>query len=526
MKKTIQIHIGGRQYHINEDAFSKIKNYLESLKTHFAAEGGSGKEIIEDIEIRIAELFEDRINDNKQAITLEDVEEIITTLGNIEDFEYGEDSADEKDAYEPYERRRYRRLFRDPDNYYLGGVASGLGSYFDIDPLWIRLLFVILLFLKGLGLIIYVILWIAVPKARNTAEKLQMKGIPVNLSNIKDSVDAEYQKVKSSLKNFGKSPGVSRLGDVIENVARALVLVFVAIFKFLIGVIGIGFIVVGSIFLVSLLLLLFGQISLFSDFNIWNGLNFPDLASLFPDVIQYKLLFISLLVLVLIPIIVMVYQGIKIIFNIRTRHNVLRAFTLTTWILALILFITLLIVNSTNFAVEANETETFVIENKAYPRLYIDVRDNSMNKRVTNYWVFGHNFRYNNSDETLYKEPSIFTITRSDNTEISLDIVKEARNVGVRHAEDYLDGIHYRWEQVDSVLYLDRYYNTDAEDFWMFGEVNLDLNIPDEQIIILSKSASELWDSRYDQRAIRDSIRNGRPGIMTTDGLILFGNDK
>ncbi len=523
MKKTIQIHIGGRQFQVNEDAFAKIKNYLDSLKAHFASEGASGKEIIEDIENRIAELFEDRINESKQVITLKDVEEIINTLGKIEDFEYAEKSAEAE--YKTYERKQSRRFFRDPDHYYFGGVASGLAAYFNIDPVWIRLLFVFLVFIKFLGLIIYVILWIAVPKARNTAEKLQMKGAPVNLSNIKESVNAEYHKVKSGLKNISNSHGVAKIGDVVENIARAFVLVAAAIFKFIIAVIGIGFIVAGSIFLVSLLLLLFGHFNLFSDFNIWSGLNFPDLARLFPDVMQYNLLAISLLLVVIIPIIVMVYQGIKIIFNIRTRHHVLRAFTLTTWILALILFITLIIVNSTNFAVEASGTEALTINNKSYPRLYIDVRDNSSGNRITNYRIFRHNFKYNDFDETLYEKPEL-TISQSGNSETLLTINKKAANIGVKHAQDYLRRIHYHWEQTDSVLYLDKYFYTDVEDFWMFPQVDLDLKIPDGQVIVLSRAANELWDANYDQWVIQDSIWEGNPGIMTPEGLMLLQDRK
>lgn len=522
MKKTIQIHIGGRQFQINEDAFAKINNYLDSLKAHFASEGASGKEIIEDIENRIAELFEDRISESKQVITLKDVEEIINTLGKIEDFEYSEKSEEE---YKTYERKRSRRLFRDPDHYYFGGVASGLGAYFHIDPLWIRLLFIILFFIKFLGPVIYIILWIAMPKARNTAEKLQMKGMPVNLSNIKESVNTEYQKVKSGLKNISNSHGASKLGDLIENLARTFALIIVAIFKFIIAVIGIGFIVAGSIFLVSLLFLLFGHFNFFSDFNIWSGLNFPDLAQLFPDVAQYNLLAISLLLVVLIPVIIMVYQGIKIIFNIRTRHNVLRAFTLTTWILALILFITLVIANSSNFAVEASGTEVLTIDNKSYPRLYIDVRDNSSGKRFTNYRIFRHNFKYNNFDETLYKRPAL-TIRHSGDSETLLTINKKATNVGIKHAQDYLRRMYYHWEQIDSVLYLDKYFYTDIEDFWMFPQIYLDLKIPDGQVIVLTRAANELWDANYDQRDIQDSIRKGKPGIMTPDGLMLLKDHK
>ncbi len=88
MKKTIQINIGGRHFHMDEDAFHKLNHYLESLKAHFATEGETGKEIMEDIEQRIAELLEKKITDGKQAVSLEDVNEAIGILGKVEDFVY------------------------------------------------------------------------------------------------------------------------------------------------------------------------------------------------------------------------------------------------------------------------------------------------------------------------------------------------------------------------------------------------------------------------------------------------------
>src|SRR5512147_415022 len=131
MKKTTQIHIGGRHFFIDEDAFQKLNLYLESLKRHFAGEGESGSEVVDDIEQRIAELLESKITQGKQAVTFNDVNEAISTLGNVEDFVF----SDEPSGQEVYiNRRDHRRFYRDPDNYYIGGVAGGMGEYFDIDP--------------------------------------------------------------------------------------------------------------------------------------------------------------------------------------------------------------------------------------------------------------------------------------------------------------------------------------------------------------------------------------------------------
>jgi phage shock protein PspC (stress-responsive transcriptional regulator) len=128
-------------------------------------------------------------------------------------------------------------------------VASGLGAYFDIDPLWIRLAFVALIFLKGVGIIIYAVLWIVVPRARTTTEKLQMQGKPVTLSTIKESVNAEYDKVKTNLEGMRTSHTADRTRNALENFVRAIGLVLVAIFKFIIGAIGVLFLIMGAVFL-------------------------------------------------------------------------------------------------------------------------------------------------------------------------------------------------------------------------------------------------------------------------------------
>ncbi len=113
MKKTIQVHIGGRQFSIDEDAYHAIRDYLDALKIHFSEEADSAKEIIEDIELRIAELFQEKLTSARQAITLSDVKEVIEVMGNSEDMDFAELH---KTDYDDYDRRDHRRLFRDPDN--------------------------------------------------------------------------------------------------------------------------------------------------------------------------------------------------------------------------------------------------------------------------------------------------------------------------------------------------------------------------------------------------------------------------
>ena len=275
----------------------------------------------------------------------------------------------------------------------------------------------------------------------------------------------------------------------------------------------------------ALIMVLMGFSNVFGHFQVWNGVHFPEISQLFASSGHYYLVVISLIILVLIPIVALIYGGIKILFNIKTKHPVLRAFVLTAWILSLILFVTLLIVNSTNYAVEATGSDSKVIPAADYPRIQIAVSDNTGDKKITVYRVFDHQFNYSEWDEELYSRPELILET-SDDDAMHLTIEKKAKNVGMKNSQQYLDRINYNWEQQDSVLRLDKYLHTDEEDFWMFGEVDIRLRIPEGQVIMFTDDVCELltYDQQY--RYCSDSLLAGKSSVMTADGLMLLRNQK
>ena len=194
MKITVSINIGGMAFHIDEDAYSELKLYLRSLDRHFAKENSSA-EIMSDIEARIAELLKERVNDYKQVINLQDVLEVINILGTPEDI--GEE--DSGTAYERISKPGYHRMYRDPDNRIIAGVCSGMGAYWRVDPWIVRVIFIVAALPGGLGILVYIVLWIVLPEAKTTAQKIEMRGDPVNIRNIKDSVKDEFENVKRNM---------------------------------------------------------------------------------------------------------------------------------------------------------------------------------------------------------------------------------------------------------------------------------------------------------------------------------------
>jgi phage shock protein PspC (stress-responsive transcriptional regulator) len=200
MKKTFTINLNGIVFNIDEDAYEKLHAYLAAIEKHFAKEE-ERKEIIMDIEARLAEIFGGRINASKQVITIDDVNDVIQIMGQPGDFT--EDDQTQGTDESVTNHKKYRRMYRDPDNRLIGGVCSGLSAYFGMDPVFLRLIFLIAFFGFGVGLLIYLILWIVLPEARTTAQKLEMRGEKVNVSSIGNFVKDEFDNVKRSM-NFGK----------------------------------------------------------------------------------------------------------------------------------------------------------------------------------------------------------------------------------------------------------------------------------------------------------------------------------
>jgi hypothetical protein len=145
MNKTVSINISGQYFHIDENAYQKLRNYLSAIKKSLQDSQGED-EIMADIESRIAELFSEKIQNNQQVISIEDVDDMIAILGQPEDFKIDQDIFGQEGTASASETQK-RQLFRDIDNAYIGGVSSGLGHYFGTDPLWIRLIWILLVFI-------------------------------------------------------------------------------------------------------------------------------------------------------------------------------------------------------------------------------------------------------------------------------------------------------------------------------------------------------------------------------------------
>lgn len=220
MKKTFTINLGGTVFHIDEDAYELLDNYLSNLRIHFSKEEGA-EEIVHDMELRISELFSERLREIREVITIKDVEEIITQMGKPEELS-GE--CEEEGHASETEEKGPRRLFRDGENKVIGGVCSGIAAYMDWDITMVRLLFLIFgFFMHGFFIIAYIVMWFVVPEATTATERLSMKGIKANVKNIGETVTEGYEKVNDYVQNEQTKSTLQKIGEGIVNVAGFLI---------------------------------------------------------------------------------------------------------------------------------------------------------------------------------------------------------------------------------------------------------------------------------------------------------------
>lgn len=253
MKKTLTVNLGGTVFHIDEDAYRLLDNYLCNLKLHFRKQQGA-EEIVDDIENRISELFLEKLNTGSQVITLADVEEVIARVGKPEDF--GTTDEEEKKtstggSNSSYTYTTRRRVYRNPDDKLLGGVLSGLAAYLGWDPTLLRLLALVIL-ICGYGTLIpvYIICWIVIPEARTAAEKLSMRGEAVTVENIGKTVTDGFDRMANGVNNYMNSDKprtfLQKLGDAFVAVAgfflKACMVVLAIVFSPVLFVLAIVFV--------------------------------------------------------------------------------------------------------------------------------------------------------------------------------------------------------------------------------------------------------------------------------------------
>ena len=326
MNKTVSVNINGLIFNIEEHAFEALKKYLDRIRKYLGKSEGTD-EVIADIESRIGELFMENINDRKEVINTEDVERVVQRMGRPEDYVDGEAEPTETYTYNKSHTKK-RRLFRDPDNHVIGGVCAGLSAYFGWSPMWLRILLILLFIFGGFGLLAYIILWIVMPKAETTAEKIQMHGEPVTVENIKKVVDDGIDALlgKDSGHSF-KGAKARNFKNGLNNFMEGMLDLLKAVFSVIGKIFGVLFLILG---LVMLVVLVFGIADLdlltIHDSNLGDTLTLKDAREMFIGESSLSRLFtLGMVMTIFAPLTALIYAGLKMVFRISGNSKAMGA---------------------------------------------------------------------------------------------------------------------------------------------------------------------------------------------------------
>lgn len=472
MNKTVNMNLGGFFFHIDEDAYQKLNRYFDAIKRSLSNEGRD--EIMNDIESRISELFSEKLTNDKQVLGIKDVDDVIAVMGQPEDYKI-EDNEPNKENY-TYATSGSKKLYRDKEGGILGGVASGLGYYFGVDKVWIRIALVLLVFAGfGTGIIAYIVLWAVTPEAVTTSEKLEMRGEPINISNIEKKVKEEFENVSEKFKNadYGKLGNQAKYGA--ERIGSTLGDIFITLFNVFAKFIGAIMVLFASIGIISLLVSLFtlGSTSFMNVpwLDYFNTFNYTNTS----------MWFISLLFFFAIgvPVFFFLILGLKILVtNMKSIGNVAKYTLLAIWIISVGVLILLGVRQATEIAYENKVVEKKLIDLKPNDTLFVKFRYNDYyTKNMHN----REDFKFVQDDANhnlIYSNNVSIEIMPTDENVAYIQIEKEANGKSFTEAKQRAEKINYGFKIEGNQLILDNYFLTDIKNKYRGQEVSLYLYLP------------------------------------------------
>ncbi|NND09980.1 MAG: PspC domain-containing protein [Flavobacteriaceae bacterium] len=510
MNKTVNINLAGIFFHIDEDAYAKLQRYLEAIRRSFTDSQGQS-EIIADIEARIAELFNERVDNDKQVVGMKVVDEVITIMGQPEDYLVDDEIFEDEPKSWEKSRRSTKKLFRDTDNSYIGGVSAGLGHYLGIDAVWVRLLWILLAIGSGGTFIfIYILFWVLVPEALTTSEKLTMTGEPVNISNIEKKIKDGFETVSETVSDTVKNIDLPKQGERIKSTSKsffdALGDVIMFFFKVFAKFIGVIMIIVGATTLIALVIALLT--TGIADAIHVPGFDFAEAAMSS----RAPIWLVSLLTLfaVGIPFFVLFYLGLKILVNnLKSIGTVAKLSLLGLWLISIISLAVLGIRQAAEHAIDdisvTTQNELMITPSDT---LTIKMASNSTySKRFGRYSARPFTLIYDENDQKKIYSTDIRLIVRSTKDSMaSISVEKIADGRTYEDAKDRARAIEYGYELKDNTLLLDSYLTTDFDNKYRDQSVELTLYLPEGTTVYADDNTYSYHrnDSYYN-----DILKNG-----------------
>ncbi|WP_339706250.1 PspC domain-containing protein [uncultured Kriegella sp.] len=494
MNKTVNINLANIFFHIDEEAYRKLRNYLEAIKRSFAGTPGSD-EIIADIEARLAELFHEKMQHERQVITEKEVDEVIAIMGQPEDYMIDEDIFEDEPLSQK-EPKRIKKLYRDIDHKYIAGVSSGLGHYFKIDALWMRLLWILLTIGSSGGFIlVYGLLWILIPEAVTTSQKLDMRGEEINISNIERKVKEGFDGVADKVKNADYDAMGNKIKSSGQTFFDTIGKIIMFFFKIIAKFIGIILIITGTAGIIALLVALF-TVGVFKGVH-FPGMDFYQMADATNTPIWLASLFIFFVSAI--PLFFLLYLGLKILVNnLKSIGNIAKFSLLGLWLISLIALIVLGIQQGTARAFEGSATtkeELFSLNEPDTLKVALVSPENS---GILNTMNIDDIMLYKDDDgnDILLSNDVQVKIEKSNGSSSHIRVRKDARGSSFNDARETAEKIAYDYRTEKNTIYLDNFLTTHRSNKFKDQEVQVNLAIPEGTVISYENNNNRCWTMR------------------------------
>ncbi len=531
MKPTIKVSISGVAFNLEEDAYRLLKQYLERLQRHYEKVSG-GKEIVEDIELRIAELMGERIDAPEQVISETVAKEVLAILGQPEEIG-ADDTIGNSTIPDNGKDSTRKKLYRDIDHKVFGGVCSGLATYFNIDVVLVRVLFVVFFigfsmfnihffrFTGGTTFFLYILLWIITPPARTVQQRFEMHGETPTVKNIQRKVEEELHEVKRS---------AQKTKPVINEIFRVIGKICMIVVGICLVLVAIGALTIFIAAMVS------GQIL--------SSTPFSDIME-YVDIQWHPWWFFALLSAVLfLPFLGILYGGIKLLFNIKTNIKI-GLIIFLVWLAALFTMIGIGIFSAKSFFHWRTVHEYVELPAVSSDTLYIDIpqkyyadgtyesvlarladwgihhqrRNGEACRETGRIRLFGHTvstwkyspddannwkeiderslfFLYKNNhqaDEELLLLPVVETDRSTNAATFTIDIRKSAAGKNSRTAYTHARQLLLNYQLKDSLLTIDPLVYT-KDNRWTGELLRLRIRVPEGKAVIFGKAFRERYE--------------------------------
>ena len=509
MDKTIKINLAGVLFQIDEEAYNLLRDYLQAVNLRFRNAQG-GNETIEDIESRIAEIFQSQ-QSLAGVISKENVEAMIGIIGKPGDFDHSENSSG---SNAPFNQKR--NLYRNPDDSIIGGVCGGLGAYLNTEPVLFRILFVLFTLFFGVGFFVYIALWIALPSANTDSRRRELCGEAYQSTHSQDNQQNGYSATSASLYKTRNDKN-STVGNAFNEVFKAIWRVCYIIIRIMLTIAGIAFVLTGF-----LTILCFVMVFVFKYPGIYSADVFDMHLIYFPDFLSYIVnptivpwIIALTLIAVILPLLALIYLGVKMIFWFKARDGVFSLIGFVLWILTLTALAVILFNEGISFT-ETARYSTRKVFSHPYDTLYIKTAnkiselkfDKELSLDNENYAVF-----ISDEKKELYIRP--YLNINSVNDEIAKVEVRKRSSgrseiVAAKKAEELIYDFHINGD----TLFLDEYFTIPSGHKWAADNIGIYLSVRKGTILKFDSGSENLlnrnplFESDQDNYSTRRRLRN------------------